>query len=171
VSEARPPSARGLALRFGVLFPVLAAALLSAAAWLPWIRPARDALVRGTAATAGALLPLTGWAVERDGLRLRAEGGRGVLVARDCDALAAMLLFVAAVAVTPAPIGRRVVFAASGVLCLFLLNQARIGHLLWLSGGDVDGFRRAHEAWWPAALFLAAGGLFLLFAARAARPA
>jgi exosortase/archaeosortase family protein len=164
-------SRRALALRFGLAFPALSGGLLAAAAWLPWLRPARDALVVATAGAAGHLLPLLGWDVTRDGTRLLAPGGHGVEVVRDCDALSPMLVLLAALAVTPAPRAARFGFALFGMASLFLLNQVRIGHLLWLSAGDVETFRRAHEVYWPAGLLVFAGGLFLLFAARAGRAA
>jgi exosortase/archaeosortase family protein len=173
-SEASPAGRRRLALRFGVLFPLLAGGLLLAATFLPWASAARERLADGVAATAGVLFPLVGYEVRRDGPRgriLRAADGHGVKVGTECDALAPMLILAAAVAVSPVAWRRKATFLVPGLVGIALLNQVRIGHLLWLSQENPDLFRRAHESWWPAGLVLAAAGLFLVWARRRATPA
>ena len=157
--EPAAPRRPRLLLRFGVALPVLAGALLWAAE------------AAATAVAAGHLLPLAGYDVRREGRILRAADGHGVKVGIDCDAVPVALLFLAAVAVSPVPWRRRVLFAPAGIAALFLLNQARIGHLLWISNRDPAAFHAAHEAWWPAGLVLAAGAMFLVWARREARAA
>ena len=157
--EPAAPRRPRLLLRFGVALPVLAGALLWAAEAAP------------AAVAAGHLLPLAGYDVRREGRILRAADGHGVKVGIDCDAVPVALLFLAAVAVSPVPWRRRVLFAPAGIAALFLLNQARIGHLLWISNRDPAAFHAAHEAWWPAGLVLAAGAMFLVWARREARAA
>jgi len=161
-------SRRSLALRFGVLLPLLGGGLMAAAAYAQPLQPLRARLVHATAVSAGVLLPLTGWDVTRDGHALKAPGDRAVEVVKDCDGLSAMLLFLAAVLVTPATWKRKLVFGGIGLAALFLVNQVRIGHLLHLSGGNQQTFRSAHETWWPAALVLVAAALFLLWAGKQA---
>lgn len=164
--ESGPVSSRSLALRFGVALPLLAGSLIAAFAYVGLLQPVRDGVVRATAASAGALLPLVGFEVQRSGHTLRADGERAVQVVKDCDGLPSMLLLLAAIAVTPTTWRRKVAFGAIGVVALFVVNQVRVGHLLHLSAGNQEAFRNAHETWWPAGLVLFAGALFLLWAAR-----
>ncbi len=169
--EPAAPRRPRLLLRFGVALPVLAGALLWAAEAAPGAVDLRESVADATAVAAGHLLPLAGYDVRREGRILRAADGHGVKVGIDCDAVPVALLFLAAVAVSPVPWRRRVLFAPAGIAALFLLNQARIGHLLWISNRDPAAFHAAHEAWWPAGLVLAAGAMFLVWARREARAA
>ena len=120
------------------------------------------------------LMPLVGYEVRRDARDarvLRAADGHGVRIAPECDGMPPVLLFLAAVLVSPVPWRRRLLFGALGSLGILLLNQVRIGHLLWLSDRSPDVFHDAHEAWWPTGLVAAAGVMFLLWARRNASPA
>ncbi len=164
--QRAPPPGRRLALRFGLALPLLGGGLIALFAYAPALQSVREGIVHGTAATAGGLLPLSGWDVERRGHTLHAPGDRAVEVVKDCDGLPVMLLFFAAVLVTPTAWRRKIVFAGIGLGLLFLVNQVRLGHLLYLSSGSPGSFRAAHETWWPAGLLLSAGGLYLLWAAR-----
>ena len=163
---------RGLALRFGLAFPLLAGGLLVAATFAGPVLRLRESLVDATLWVSARLFPLLGWAVRpdaRDARVLRAPDGHGVRLAPECDGLVPVLLLTAAALVTPTRWSRRLGFAAAGSTALLLLNQARIAHLLSISDRDPDGFRFAHESAWPAGLTVAALALYALWASRALR--
>jgi exosortase/archaeosortase family protein len=158
-----------LLLRFGLLFPLIAGGTLLAVSYVPFLERARDGASEAVLATSAALFPLVGYDVRRDPAKprvLRAADGHGVTIAQECDALPPLVLFLAAVLVSPVAGRKRLVFGLAGAAAIFLLNQVRVGHLLWLSQEDPDAFRTAHEAWWPAGLVLFAGGMFLVWARR-----
>ena len=164
------PDRRGLLLRFGVGFPLLVAAALLAASYLEPVRRAREAWIDGVAAVADASFGVAGYPVRRDGRDrriLRAADGHGVRLAKDCDGLPPILIFLAAVAVSPVAGRRRLAFATLGTAVLYAANLVRIGHLLWLSDRDPEAFRAAHEGGWPAGLLALAGALYLVWARRA----
>lgn len=164
------PGRRGLALRFCVALPLVAGGALVVASYVDVARRARDAWIDGIAAVADAGFDAVGYPVRRDGPDrriLRAADGHGVRLAKDCDGVPTMLVFVAAVAVSPVAARRRVAFALAGAAVLYLANLARIGHLLWLSDRAPETFRAAHEGGWPAALLLLASAMYLLWARRA----
>lgn len=167
MSAAPVRGAPRLGLRFGLAFPLVAASLLGALLFVGPVVATRERVVDGTVTAATVLMPLVGYEVRRDARDprvLRAADGHGVRIAPECDGLPAVLIFLAAVAVSPVPWRRRVLFGSLGSLALLLLNQVRIGHLLWLSDRAPDAFHDAHEAWWPTGLVAAAGLLYLVWA-------
>jgi len=169
VSEAPARAGPRVALRFGLGLPLVAASMIGAMLYLGPVVAARDRLLDGTVTAATVLMPLVGYEVRRDARDarvLRAADGHGVRIAPECDGLPAVVLFLAAVVVSPVAWRRRLGFGVLGTLALLLLNQVRIGHLLWLSDRAPDVFHDAHEAWWPAGLVAAGGLMFLLWARR-----
>lgn len=155
-----------LALRYAVLFPLLAGGLLWLSSDVAWVRPAREVWLQATAAATGWVGEVVGLVGRRDGLTLFHPGGQAIRIVQGCDAVPTLALFVAAVLVAPVAPRPKATFALLGLVALTALNVARLLHLLHLRGAGATSFQSAHEMWWPLVLFAAAGLLYLAWAAR-----
>jgi len=122
-------------------------------------------------AWAAALLRVVGFDARSSGNLLTVVGGGAVRVLRGCDGLQPMAYYVLAVLAFPAPVRRRLLGAAGGLLAFPLLNVVRIATLVLLDRDHKDVFEVAHVTVWPTVFIFLALLLWLLWARWALRPA
>jgi exosortase/archaeosortase family protein len=85
-------------------------------------------------------------------------------IAKNCDAAEANILLASALLAFPAPIARRIMALAIGVMLLALLNVVRISSLYFIGLHARSWFDAAHLELWPLVLIGFAAVEFLLLA-------
>jgi exosortase/archaeosortase family protein len=146
---------------FAAFFLLLYLGLQALPGVTAWI--IENATVRPAAALLGWLDPA---------LQARAEGARlvssrgGLQVLPGCEGTDLALLVVSAMLAAPLRWRWRVAGAAVALLCVFVLNQARLLVLLQVHLAWPSGFGRLHSLWLPLALVLLLSALVLAWTSR-----
>lgn len=113
------------ALKFLGIFAAVVLGYWAIAASPPFRERFFPAYLEGTAKASAAILNVFGGEVRNNGTLLTSENG-GINVARGCDALDPIALFLAAVLAFPAPWRRKLLACLGGTLALALLNLVRV---------------------------------------------
>ena len=161
--EASSPS-RWVALRFLLSFAAIS--VLGIAALL--IEPIDNHLIEPfshelAAASAIAINLFGGDAAANGAILSLVKAGGGVEIANGCNAIEASILLAAAILAFPAPLGRRAVGAALGVLMLQSVNLIRIISLLYLNRYAPSWFDFFHLYLWDALIMLDGLLIFLVW--------
>ena len=124
--------------------------------------PGVDALARGLAYMAGFALGMLGVPASLDGAVINADGFVAV-VAAECTAIELILVFSAAVLVSPVSLKARLWALALGVSALCALNLVRIVSLMLVGAGFPEYFEMAHLKVGQTAMAVAALAMWLLW--------
>ena len=124
--------------------------------------PGVDALARGLAYMAGFALGMLGVPASLDGAVINADGFAAVVVA-ECTAIELILVFGAAVLVSPVSLKARLWALALGVSALCALNLVRIVSLMLVGAGFPEYFEMAHLKVGQTAMAVAALAMWLLW--------
>ncbi len=124
--------------------------------------PGVDALARGLAYMAGFALGMLGVPASLDGAVINMDGFAAVVVA-ECTAIELILVFSAAVLVSPVSLKARLWALALGVSALCALNLVRIVSLMLVGAGFPEYFEMAHLKVGQTAMAVAALAMWLLW--------
>ena len=124
--------------------------------------PGVDALARGLAYMAGFALGMLGVPASLDGAVINADGFVAV-VAAECTAIELILVFSAAVLVSPVSLKARLWALALGVSALCALNLVRIVSLMLVGAGFPEYFEMAHLKVGQTAMAVATLAMWLLW--------
>ena len=124
--------------------------------------PGVDALARGLAYMAGIALGMLGVPASLDGAVINADGFAAVVVA-ECTAIELILVFSAAVLVSPVSLKARLWALALGVSALCALNLVRIVSLMLVGAGFPEYFEMAHLKVGQTAMAVATLAMWLLW--------
>jgi len=174
-AEAPTPGwlqAKGPALRFVGIAGGLMLLFYGVFYTSPEESPTLNAFIRGYlgvfASTAAFLLRLFGAEAVAEGTRL-VVGGRAVEIARGCDAMEPIALFVAALVAVQIPLRAKLTGIALGVPLLLLLNLGRIMALSWISLEFPEWFETAHVTVGQTVFILCTLCLWFVWVMRATR--
>lgn len=144
--------------RFALHFVLLAGTMLLAYCFPyrenGWSERWFEAYLSVYARVAGVFIAL--WDPQAQVLGRVISGGFAVEIAKNCDAMEAKILFVAAVLAFPAPWPKRALAAAVGVLLLAVANLLRILGLYFIGLHHPKAFELAHIELFPLLLILIA---------------
>ena len=124
--------------------------------------PGVDALARGLAYIAGFALGMLGVPASLDGAVINMDGFAAVVVA-ECTAIELILVFSAAVLVSPVSLKARLWALALGVSALCALNLVRIVTLMLVGAGFPEYFEMAHLKVGQTAMAVVALAMWLLW--------
>ena len=124
--------------------------------------PGVDALARGLAYMAGFALGMLGVPASLDGAVINMDGFAAVVVA-ECTAIELILVFSAAVLVSPVSLKARLWALALGVSALCALNLVRIVSLMLVGAGFPEYFEMAHLKVGQTAMAVATLAMWLLW--------
>lgn len=160
-SKAAPgaPSPARNALRFVLIAGVLFALYSFPYAESGFSERLMDRYLAGYAELVGAFL---GWfeaGVSVDGNTVL--GRASLQIVKSCDAMEANILFAAAVLAFPAPVARKIVALAAGVLAITCVNVLRISALYYVLVHRPRSFEFWHLELWP--LLMIATSVVLFF--------
>lgn len=91
-------------------------------------------------------------------------GRTSLRIVKNCDAMEAEILFVAAVLAFPSPWRRRVLGVFAGIVAIAAVNVLRIGSLYYIGIHFPGAFEFVHLQLWPLFLVASAVAAFLLWA-------
>jgi exosortase/archaeosortase family protein len=151
--ESAPTATRGQ-LRFAITFAGLAT-VLSLLYYFPYasggaVDRAMSAYLSAYASAVGAVVHLFDSTVRVSGQDV--IGRFGFRVARDCDAMEAMILYGCAVVAWPASLRLRIAGVAAGIATVFAVNVVRLSTMYWIGTTWPSAFDFAHRELWPALL-------------------
>ena len=124
--------------------------------------PGVDALAQGLAYLVGFALGMLGVPASLDGAVINMDGFAAVVVA-ECTAIELILVFSAAVLVSPVSLKARLWALALGVSALCALNLVRIVSLMLVGAGFPEYFEMAHLKVGQTAMAVAALAMWLLW--------
>ena len=124
--------------------------------------PGVDALARGLAYMAGFALGMLDVPASLDGAVINMDGFAAVVVA-ECTAIELILVFSAAVLVSPVSLKARLWALALGVSALCALNLVRIVSLMLVGAGFPEYFEMAHLKVGQTAMAVATLAMWLLW--------
>jgi exosortase H (IPTLxxWG-CTERM-specific) len=166
VAEVEQRSVNALRLRFAVGFVAIAGALFSIYTF-PYAEHGMsergfDAYLAGYARLAGHVLRLFDPSVTVQGQDL--IGRYNLRIVKNCDAMEANILFVAAVLAFPGTLRKRIIGVALGIPVLVGVNVVRICSLYYIGIHSPKAFEFFHLELWPLLLVASGVAAFLVWA-------